>query len=377
MQKITHLFLLGLAAGGIAVGGWWFYANNATVSKAPTIGESSQKSGGIEETRAQSDGEYWVVGETPGAQIASDGNQALTLETPKARQGYYDELQAMAVMPLWQHWQELLSRGSPMHLMLATPALAQRLQKEGVEGIYLEAVDLLKNPALSDEQKASVVDLLSRTATKEAMEVLTEGLSEKGNKTLSFSIEEGIKRAGDQRWNGRFHPELSPALESVWSDAADNPKLQYALALAIAKVGAPSGVEMLLTEIANDGRTVAEILEGDNMRALTALEAMNGVRNPDVLPVLTKWFTNRREDDAAFVASGEALASMGSPEATRILLDWAKHAPDEAAPLVGKWTSMARDTESLKLLRDAEAKTDFFSSARVRQKVIEALSNGQ
>jgi hypothetical protein len=376
MQKITHLFLLGLAAGGIAVG-YWFYANNATFYKAPTIDESSLIFGGSEDIRAQSGGEYRMMGKTRGAQIVSGGNQAPTLETPKARQGYYDELQAMAVMPLWQHWQELLSRGSPIHLMLATPALAQRLQKEGVESIYLEAADLLKNPALSDEQRASVVDLLSRTATKEAMEVLTQGLSEKGNKTLSFSIQEGIKRAGDQRWNGRFHPELSPALESVWSDAVDNPKLQYALALAIAKVGAPSGVEMLLTEIAKDGRTVAEIYKGGNVGALTALEAMNEVRNPDVLPVLAKWFTTRSEDEAAFVASGEALASMGSPEATRILLDWAKHAPDEAAPLVGKWTSMARDTESLKLLRDAELKTDFFSSARVRQTIIEALSNGQ
>jgi hypothetical protein len=66
---------------------------------------------------------------------------------------------------------------------------------------------------------------------------------------------------------------------------------------------------------------------------------------------------------------------MGSPEATNVLLSWAKQAPDAGAPLVKTWFSDVSDEKSLNLLRAAISPSAgaTFISARVKESIAEIV----
>ena len=74
--------------------------------------------------------------------------------------------------------------------------------------------------------------------------------------------------------------------------------------------------------VADSGATVPEVEKGKNLPALAALRALKKIRNPEVVPILAKELTHADLEDVVFIASGDALAAMGRPEATKALLEW-------------------------------------------------------
>ena len=84
--------------------------------------------------------------------------------------------------------------------------------------------------------------------------------------------------------------KLSPTLEQVWRESSD-PKLLLAAALSMAKIGAPSSIELLLSEaLANDGANKARID--------TARNALQGVYQPKAVPPLADRLVNQPSTDA-------------------------------------------------------------------------------
>jgi hypothetical protein len=78
-------------------------------------------------------------------------------------------------------------------------------------------------------------------------------------------------------------------------------------------------------------------------------------------------------EDVVFIASGDALAAIGRPEATEALLEWAKQAPREATPLVERWFRQIRDSVSLDSLHKDLLQNKPFRSEQIKEKLAVTL----
>jgi hypothetical protein len=290
------------------------------------------------------------------------------------RQAAYDQLLEQPPMEVWQHWQTLFEQNEVSELTLVNHALAQRLQQVEDQKVYEAINERLQQADLPNERKAWLVALLTEVATPAALDILLDAAINQSDAELRNTALDGIRQMGDRRWDGRFHPELSPALETTWSQAgAMDAGLLTALALTMAKLGAPSGVEQLMETVDGSGKALQDIDQEHDPRAYAAVSALEAIRNPDAIAVLAKWFQTFSLGETTFEASGEALAAMGLPEATKVLLKWAKQAPDDAASLAGKWLGEVRDTESAQLLHEAASQGETFRSEQVKQKLVESV----
>jgi len=288
------------------------------------------------------------------------------LNTVEERQRYYDSLFNESPQDLFQQ----LLNVDGLRREYVIRALAAQLQKGGHEDIYTEIGELLGQLSLPTAHKSTLIALLTDTATPTAIRVL---LNAADDDTLRPSIAEAIKSIGDNHWGAGFHPELSPPMETAWKDAVNDSLLSQSLAVGIAKVGAPSGITLLLTEM--DGHTYTQITQGQDMRAAVVLGAMRDIDNPSAVPVLTQWFHSHQLADAAFMASGRGLSAIATPEATAVLLAWAKQAPDEAAPLARQWLGQVRDKGlyNADLMRTAISDGSAFRSDKVRTEIVSLL----
>lgn len=301
-----------------------------------------------------------------------DGRTPLT--TVEQRQAYYDQLLGLSPEVLWRHWQEVDLAGDNVRSRLVIFALATRIRMGSGEEVYQQVRALLQRRDIGLGQRIRLAQMMSEVATPEAAAVLVEVARSAAEPSFEVAVRNALVTMSDNRWQGRFHTELSPLLETAWLESDSDDQLTHALALALAKVGAESGVDLLLRAVAETGQSVKTISSGSGGRAAAALAATSSIRNPEALAVLTRYFRSHKAMDAAFVASGEALASMGHPEATTVLLKWVESAPDEAAELASRWAGRARDQDSIQLWHDTISQRGaHFGSAQVHKQVKETL----
>lgn len=329
---------MAVGFGIIAAWASWQYASgHRSVSSAPSATEPSaapsELPGGTSGPRySENNGAGQASAPEPNGDYSAEDEEMIA--GIGGRQAVFDQLLEQPPMEVWQHWQTL-EQNEVSELTLVNHALAQRLQQVGDEGVYQAIKERLQQTDLPNERKAWLVGLLTETATPAALDILLDTTINQSDADLRNSVLDGIGRMGDRRWDGRFHPELSPALEASWSQAGPmDAELLTTLALTMAKVGAPSGVEQLMEIVAQSGEALREIDQNQDPRAYAAVNALEAIRNPDAILVLSRWFHSASLGEGAFEASGRALAAMGLAEATKFLLGWARHAPDDAAPLV-------------------------------------------
>jgi hypothetical protein len=326
-------------------------------------------------------GSWWT-----GASLASQGSEQ---ETPargggepsaapgsvEARQQYFDRLVEQPPDSLWSYWQQLLNDQQMTQLEIATYALAYRLHQAGNEEIYSGIAQVLGESSLSIDQKRWVVDLLTETATPEALRVVLNEAVNSSPSALRRLLLESIVRVTNNRWDARFHSELSPVLEEVWNQQPGDWESLLAVARGIANVGSKRGVTVLLRAVADSGPIITEIEKGENLPAVAALQALKKIRNPEGVPILARELTRADLEDVVFIASGDALAAMGRSEATEVLLEWAKQAPREAAPLVERWFRQVRDSVSLESLHKELLQSKPFRSERIKEKLAVTLKD--
>jgi hypothetical protein len=279
-----------------------------------------------------------------------------------AAQAVGDALRAQTPAQLWQRWEMLLIRSQFQQIPIIGAMLAESLRKHPDPQIYQNIAHLLAQEDVSVENKAILLDLLGEIATPDSLSQLI-GLAEtQADSPLYISALQVISRIGDNRWDGRFHEELSPMLEAAWSNPAINDlAFLNAIAKAIAVVGAPEGVNQLLRTVAgrNAGKDTEE--KGRAKQAV-AFEAIPKVRNPDAVATLSEPFEQEPIGSAVFEASGDALAEIGSPAATQEILNWAQTAPPEGARRLQDWLPKIDDSDSLALIAKAQQSLEFQST---------------
>ena len=301
------------------------------------------------------------------------GEPTAAFDSMKARQQHFDRLVEQPADSLWSYWQQLLNDRQVTQLEMATYALAHKLRQAGNEEIYSSIAAVLRESSLSIDQKRSVVDLLTETATAEALKVVLNEAVNSQPSVLQRLLLESILKMTNNRWDARFHPELSPVLEEIWNQRPGDWELLLTVATGIANAGSERGATLLLTAVANGRPTVTEVGKGKNLPALAALRALRKIRNPEVVPILAKELAHADLKDVVFIASGDALAAMGRPEATEALLEWAKQAPSEATPLVERWFRQIRDSVSLEGLHKDLLQNRPFHSEEIKEKLAVTL----
>jgi len=249
---------------------------------------------------------------------------------------------------LWEYWKMLLSQSEFQQLPIIGAILAERLRKHPDPEVYQRVADLLSQPDVTVEAKAILLDLLGEIATPDSLVQLLN-LAEQGgmDSPLTILALQAISRIGDNRWDGRFHEELSPALEAIWSDPEiKDQAFLSAIGKAIAAIGAQTGVDQLLLTVSGSSRG-NETEEANRIKQEIAFDVIPEVRNPGAVDVLSSWFGQESLGTPAFEVSGSALAEIGSPAATQKIMDWAQKAPAEGARNLEDWLSKIDDADSL------------------------------
>ena len=234
------------------------------------------------------------------------GEPSAAFDSVEARQQYFDRLVEQPPDSLWSYWQQLLNDHQVTQLEMATYALAHKLRQAGNKEIYSDIAEVLGEPSLSIDQKRWVVDLLTETATPEALGVVLNEAVNSSPSALRRLLLESIVKMTNNRWDARFHSELSPVLEEVWNQQPGDWELLLAVATGIANAGSERGVTLLLRAVANSGPTVPEVEKGENLPAVAALQALKKIRNPEVVPILARELTHADLEDVVFIASGDA-----------------------------------------------------------------------
>jgi hypothetical protein len=301
------------------------------------------------------------------------GEPSAAFDSVEARQQRFDRLAEQPPDSLWSYWQQLLNDHQVTQLEMATYALAHKLRQAGNEEIYSGIAEVLRESSLSTDQKRWVVDLLTETATPQALKVVLNEAVNGQPPPLQRLILDSILKMTNNRWDARFHPELSPVLEEIWNQRPVGWELLLTVATGIANAGSERGGTLLLKAVANSGPTVKEVEKGKNLPALAALQALRKIRNPEVVPILAKELKHADLNDVAFIASGDALAAMGRPEATEALFEWATQAPREATPLVERWFGQVRDSVSRERLHKDLLQNKPFHSKQIEEKLAVTL----
>ncbi|NOS76027.1 MAG: hypothetical protein HOP36_16130 [Methyloglobulus sp.] len=253
-------------------------------------------------------------------------------------------------MQLWQHWKKLFDRSEFQQIPIIGALLAEHLRKHTEPEIYQGITDLLMQPSVSDEAKALLLDLLAEIATPDSLAQLINLAEQSVDSPLYLLILQAISHIGDNRWDGKFHEELSPILEAAWSNPGLSEQMFLnAIGIAIAEVGAPSGVDqLLLTVSGNAAGIVSE--ETNRIQQEVAFQAISNVSNPNAIDVLSNSLNQQPLGTAAFEASGNALAGMDTPRATQSIVVWAQQAPDDGVRNLEQWLPKISDPKSLILI---------------------------
>ncbi len=268
---------------------------------------------------------------------------------------------------LWLTWKSLLVQSQFQQIPIIGALLAKRLQEQTEPSVYAAISYLLGQKSLAAESKALLLDLLADIATPEALQLLLELTRNGQDSSLYYLVLAAIARIGDNRWNGQFHQELSPLLESAWNDAnTTDPALINALATAIAKIGAPEGVNLLLLTLSGLEQYNQEI---GRVKQEAAFNAVPQTRNPDSVGVLSEWLEQESIGSPGFEVSGAALGGIGTPESTQEIIDWAQDAPDEGARNLESWLSDVDDGKVKEALIDTSGNLKSFESTQVSEVV--------
>jgi HEAT repeat protein len=174
--------------------------------------------------------------------------------------------------------------------------------------------------------RAQLVQVLGQAGAKETQDILIETATSSASDELRQIATQAVAYGAGFRGDGKFHEELSPALEDVWN-RSKNWSLLLSAAYAMAEVGAPGGVEKLVA-------AAVDTSPGNAHRAKLAKLALGQVRNPLAIPGLAAHLGSQMGASRESLIAGDTLASIGTAASVKVLIDWLQKADDGAAALV-------------------------------------------
>ena len=245
----------------------------------------------------------------------------------------------------------------------------------GSEDLQQKIAAKLLNEAGDEGERLGLARILAESNTPEGLSTLVNAVLSTRNPALQRSIIEQLGRMGSGR-----SPEQVAAMTQVavngWQRIPERPDLQPGLLSVmsglLAKFGDPEGISLLRTQAVQGGATLAEFENKANDASIVAMNSSLKVQGPQSIPLLKGALQKSNPTSTEFIWSGQALASMGRPEATAALIEWAKVAPDSCAETAGAWIGAVRDSRSHALVSElaASGAQMQFASSRVKQAVL-------
>ena len=194
--------------------------------------------------------------------------------------------------------------------------------KEPTPEFLEQLYGFITNSANTEFERQLLIGALQGAATKETVDLLLRVASTATDKKIRMSAA-GLAGVGA---GGRGGPELSPMLERTWRETS-NPTLIRSTASAMAEIGTPSGIDLLLSAaLATDDQ--------DKERKTAAQAALLNVHLRDAVPPLAARLANQPPTSEVVKLVAPILAGINGPAAQEALVGWLRTRPENAAPLV-------------------------------------------
>ena len=301
----------------------------------------------------------------------------LPLDTEPQRQEFYDRLLKQSPVKLYHAWEGSLDSVKERHKGLLEVALADSLKLSAdmpdAKAVYPEAAKFLADPNETESNKIRMVKWLGQSGTPEALAVLLDSLGS-ATKELKFEMMRQLAGVGNSRWDRNDSEQLSALLEAKWNEtvstSSPDGRVFGPLAQALAKVGNPQGVQLLLD-------SVSQFDANQDARAVASAASFSNVRNEASVSVLSAALSGQPAGSRVLFAAGEGLAGIGNEQATLGLIRWAQQANDEYAPAAEYLFSKLWHPVAIKKARHLFIENDPFNSQQVRAAVQRALASIQ
>ena len=179
----------------------------------------------------------------------------------------------------------------------------------------------IANRSNSIFERQLLLGALRSAATKETVDLLIEIATTSSDPEMR---KVGLGSVGNLGGAGE---KLSPSLERVWRES-DDQHLLIGAATAMAKIGTPSGIELLLsaTLVTN---------EQDHFRSVTARQMLiNEVYKSNAVPPLAARLSEQSPTSDAAKLVAPILVKIGDVTAAKAVVSWLQGTTDSAAPLI-------------------------------------------
>ncbi|MEO6876422.1 MAG: HEAT repeat domain-containing protein [Opitutaceae bacterium] len=214
-------------------------------------------------------------------------------------------------------------------------------------------------------ERAGVIGVFGGAKTREAVDFLLQVATTIEDKELRQVALAQITGVGALWGDGSYHEERSPALEEAWHESRD-PDLLIAAAVAIAKIGAPSAIESLLSAaLRDDGR--------DDVRKRAALGALDKVYTRNAVPPVAALLATLTASTPASTLAGDILVGIGDPSAAKALLGWLQNADASATIPVRDFVARTHTPSLLEAWSTALDSKVAFRSEQIRETIRAAL----
>jgi hypothetical protein len=207
-----------------------------------------------------------------------------------------------------------------MHLktVLAIAIRSQKPTPEFLEQLY----GFITNGANSKYERDLLIGALDGAGSKETVDLLIRiANTARDQKTRTSAAT--LSAMGSLGQNGS---ELSPILERTWRETSNATPIR-STASAVAEIGTPSGIELLLSAaLATDVR--------DKSRHDAAMNALEKVYEREAVPPLATRLTEQPPTSEAVKLVAPILARTNGPVGQEALVNWLRSRPEDVAPLV-------------------------------------------
>jgi hypothetical protein len=244
-----------------------------------------------------------------------------------------DEIMKQDYASIWQSW---LDAGRVEHDSPKQDAIASQLggllrQRPPPPEFLKQMREFIDDSSNSNLERGMLLGALQFAETKQTEKVLIE-IAASASDDVTRSAMGSISMLGTQ-FGGANDEELAPALEQLWRESRDQTMI-LSVVKAMAQVGAPSSMELLLTAaLAPNGQD-----DLHKKAALYALESVDILNDNAVPPLVARLSSEAPESEASKVAS-TTLARMSTRSAAQALVTWLQTADASAATFAREYAT--------------------------------------
>lgn len=211
----------------------------------------------------------------------------------------------------------------PSKQMNLQSILATALRQKTPSPEFLEQMQaFITNSSNSYFERKLLIGALKSASTKETVELLVKIAAAAPKEKIRDSAG-NLAGVGD---SGKGGAALSPVLEKVWRES-DNPNQLSSAASSMAKIGVPSGVELLLAAALDTG-------EQDKARLNAAQAALGRIFLPNAVPPLVARLANQPPASATAKLVAPILVRIDDAAGSKAVVGWLQGRSEDAAPLI-------------------------------------------